>query len=180
MTSSMSASAIDNSAAGAEDRQPDEFYAMQERVRGTTINEETLLATDYLNHFNEIIMVLELVPSMPDLIDEAKAWSPKSYQEYFEDSSYYEKDLAIQAYHHVPERNRQPFEKAISQLNQLLIATIKRLENNIAADQVDRLGESVKRVSVFLSRLVDHASANIHGSDVVVDQSEIDHLIGGE
>ena len=30
------------------------------RVRGKNINEETLLATDYLNHFNEIIMLFDI------------------------------------------------------------------------------------------------------------------------
>ena len=41
-------------------------------VRGKNINETTLLATDYLNHFNEIIMVLELVPDMPECLEEAQ------------------------------------------------------------------------------------------------------------
>src|SRR3546814_1723486 len=35
-------------------------------VRGKNINQNTLLATDYLNHFNEIIMLLEMLPSMPE------------------------------------------------------------------------------------------------------------------
>jgi len=39
----------------------DDIYA---RVAGKNINEKTLLATDYLNHFNEIIMLIELVPDL--------------------------------------------------------------------------------------------------------------------
>src|SRR3546814_9281729 len=45
-------------------------------VRGTNINATSLLATDYLNHFNEVVMVPELVPDMPEIIDEAAAWPP--------------------------------------------------------------------------------------------------------
>ena len=35
------------------------------RAKGTNVNDRTLLATDYLNHVNEIIMLLELVPDAP-------------------------------------------------------------------------------------------------------------------
>ena len=35
-----------------------EFLAMQDKVRGSNIDETTLLATDYLNHFNEIVVLL--------------------------------------------------------------------------------------------------------------------------
>src|SRR3546814_6668569 len=40
-------------------------------VRGKNINQNTLLATDYLNHFNEIIMLLEMLPSMPECYGDA-------------------------------------------------------------------------------------------------------------
>ena len=52
-------------------------------VRGKNINQNTLLATDYLNHFNEIIMLLEMVPSMPECYEDAAGWRPKSYAEHF-------------------------------------------------------------------------------------------------
>src|SRR3546814_16977921 len=45
-------------------------------VRGKNINQNTLLATDYLNHFNEIIMLLEMVPSMPECYRNAVEWRP--------------------------------------------------------------------------------------------------------
>ena len=35
-------------------------------VEGSTINGTTLLSTDYLNHFNEFVMLLDLIPDMPD------------------------------------------------------------------------------------------------------------------
>jgi hypothetical protein len=56
----------------------DDIAAMRTRIAGTNINAQTLLATDYLNHFNEIAMLLEMVPDMNDMLDEAKAWQPKS------------------------------------------------------------------------------------------------------
>ena len=56
-----------NRESGADD---DGFLAMQEKVRDSNIDETTLLATDYLNHFNEIVMLLEMVPEMPEMLDD--------------------------------------------------------------------------------------------------------------
>src|SRR3546814_4071681 len=62
-------------------------------VRGKNINQNTLLATDYLNHFNEIIMLLEMVPSMPECYRDAVEWRPKSYAQHFRDSCFSDAEL---------------------------------------------------------------------------------------
>jgi len=40
---------------GIPEGELDDFLAWRGRVRGANISEKTLLATDYLNHFNEIV-----------------------------------------------------------------------------------------------------------------------------
>ncbi len=50
-------------------RETRDYLAFQHKVRGTNINEQTLLATDYLNHFNEIAMMLEMIPDMPEFLE---------------------------------------------------------------------------------------------------------------
>jgi hypothetical protein len=57
---------------GISEEKIEDFLAYQEKVRDTNINEQTLLATDYLNHFNEIVMLLEMVPDMPEMLEDAK------------------------------------------------------------------------------------------------------------
>jgi hypothetical protein len=52
------------------------------------INPVSLLATDYLNHFNEAVMLLELIPDMPDMLEDAKRWAPKPYKQHFRDSGF--------------------------------------------------------------------------------------------
>ena len=68
-----------------------------ERLQGTNINTSTLLATDYLNHFNEVIMLIEMVPDMTDIIEDVLAWQPRTYVQYFADSGFQDQDLAIEA-----------------------------------------------------------------------------------
>ena len=44
------------------------------------------LANDYLNVFSEILLLLEFLPAMPEMTDDALAWRPRGYCEYFEQS----------------------------------------------------------------------------------------------
>ena len=53
------------------------------RLAEANINPATGLATDYLNHFNEAIMLLEMLSSCPDCIEDFLAWQPLSYREHF-------------------------------------------------------------------------------------------------
>src|SRR6478609_3577070 len=66
------------------DRQtgPDE-EARAARLRAANINPRTGLATDYLNHFNEAIMLLEMIPDMPECAEDFLTWTPLSYAEHF-------------------------------------------------------------------------------------------------
>ena len=46
-------------------------------VPGTNINESTLLASDYLNHFHELVMLLEAISSEPKAFaDDLLSWRP--------------------------------------------------------------------------------------------------------
>ena len=100
----------------------------------STINRLTGLSTDYLNHFNEIVMLIEMVPDMPDMIEDCRLWHPKSYQQHFRDSGFSEKDLAIEAYDHVPNKFRTPFEATIAK--SLLVQTMATGEFSIAHQSV--------------------------------------------
>ncbi len=155
----------------------DAFPAFQEKVKGTNINPQTLLATDYLNHFNEIVMTLEMIPDIPDLLEDAKAWRPKTYQEHFQESSFADRELAIEAYEHVPARFRQPFELTTTTLDSLIAMTLERAEDALAAGEMERLKIIVSEASEAIRSLMDSASGIIHGTVRTMEQSEIDGLL---
>src|ERR1700745_2646105 len=68
------------------------------QLRAANINPRTGLATDYLNHFNEAIMLLEMIPDMPDCAEDFLLWCPLSYAEHFTASNFRARDLAIESY----------------------------------------------------------------------------------
>jgi len=165
-------------AIAAETDDPAGGEAMRARIQGTNIHEQTLLATDYMNHFNEVVMLFEMIADMPDMLEEAKAWEPKSYQDHFRDSTFSDAALAVEAYEFVPRRYKEPFEKTIGQLNALIPTTISRIESDLERGNMDLVRENAAALSQVIQRLQDVAGGIIHGKEQTMDQSEIDAILG--
>jgi len=156
-----------------------EFEAFRPRVKGTNIDEQTLLATDYLNHFNEIVMLFDMIPDMPELIEDCKEWQPRSYEDHFRQSTFSDRDLAVEAYGKVPSRFRIPFEETIRQINSLIVSSTERVEADINAGcDPEILRHTCGTISRAAQVLMDHASAIIHGSHQTMDQDQIDSMLG--
>jgi hypothetical protein len=86
------------------------------------INPKTGLATDYLNHFNEAIMLLEMIPDMPDCAADFLCWRPLSYSEHFMESHFKARDLAISAYESADPSVRAEFDKLTATMTSILTA----------------------------------------------------------
>lgn len=155
-----------------------EYERLKELCQGRNINPESLLATDYLNHFNEVIMLLEMVPDMPDILEDCKEWQPKGYAQHFHDSSFSDKELAIVAYEHAPAHFKGPFDETIARMNDLALSSIKAADTALADGKTEVAAETARTASRTLQKMMDVASAIIHGSQKTMIQSEIDSIIG--
>jgi hypothetical protein len=91
-------------------------------LRAANINPRTGLATDYLNHFNEAIMLLEMIPDMPECAEDFLTWTPLSYAEHFWASNFKARDLAIEAYELADPRIRAQFDNLASTMTSILTA----------------------------------------------------------
>ena len=74
------------------------------------------LANDYLNVFNEIVMMIELLPQMPHLADDIAAWSPVMYRDYFQRSALGGRVGALRAYDGLDPAFRAAFDRSAAQL----------------------------------------------------------------
>ena len=99
---------------------PDEARAA--RLRAANINPRTGLATDYLNHFNEAIMLLEMIPDMPECAEDFLAWQPLSYREHFMASHFKTRELAIEAYESADSAIRTEFDNITTTMTSILTA----------------------------------------------------------
>jgi hypothetical protein len=92
------------------------------RLRAANINPRTGLATDYLNHFNEAIMLLEMVPDMPECVEDFLSWHPLSYREHFTASNFKARELAIEAYDSADPDVRTEFNNITTAMTSILTA----------------------------------------------------------
>lgn len=96
--------------------------ARAEQLRAANINPRTGLATDYLNHFNEAIMLLEMIPDMPECAEDFLTWTPLTYAEHFWASNFKARDLAIEAYESADPKVRTEFDNLTSTMTSILTA----------------------------------------------------------
>jgi hypothetical protein len=147
------------------------------RAKGTNVNDRTLLATDYLNHVNEIIMLLELVPDAPECLEDCRAWQPMSYTEHFEASSIADRDLAIEAYEFSPPQFRDTFDRLTREMHRVIAGALAGLEAATAQGDEERARRVVELAVGALKTMVDQASSTIHGEVQIMDQAAIDGLM---
>jgi hypothetical protein len=92
------------------------------RLRAANINPRTGLATDYLNHFNEAIMLLEMIPDLPESTEDFLRWRPLSYREHFMASNLRARTLAIEAYETTDADIRTEFDNITRAMTSILTA----------------------------------------------------------
>src|SRR5882757_7132442 len=119
---------------------PDE-EANAPRLADTNINPATGFATDYLNHFNEAIMVLEMLPDCPDCIGDFLAWRPMTYREHFMASNFKGRDLAIAAYDSANPALRDGLDTMATTMTAVLEATRESMRPDMPPAEVAALAE---------------------------------------
>ncbi len=85
------------------------------------------LANDYLNIFNEVVMLIDVLPSMPEAMDDLIAWRAMSYEDYFKNSKLDGHENAIQAYQTMDPGLRKEFEDLMLQLDSSATAAVAAL-----------------------------------------------------
>lgn len=151
-----------------------QYEKFRDLVAGKNINQQTLLATDYLNHFNEIHMLLDMIADMPECLDDILEWETLSYQDHFKFSVFQEKELAIEAYNYVPENYKIPFEECVTKMDTLLLETVANVEQAIKEEELEKLGQIVQLYSPQMETLIEECSGIINGKDTTSQQDVID------
>lgn len=125
------------------------------------INPLTGLSTDYLNHFTEAVMVLEMAASMPECLDDLRAWRPKTYTEHFTTSRFANREAVIRAYEAADPAVRAALDEASETLNTVLAQTRNVVLEHLATPAADALAQ---RALHWLKPLIARTAAVINGT----------------
>src|SRR6185312_1319075 len=144
--------------------------ARAEQLRAANINPRTGLATDYLNHFNEAVMLLEMIPDMPDCASDFLDWRPLSYSEHFTASNFKARDLAISAYETADAGIRGEFDHITGTMTSILTAVSAAMRQATQDKTRARLAE---QAAGWVKPLVAAAGGIINGGS----ESDVDYIM---
>jgi hypothetical protein len=154
------------------------MHALSEQdMLRANVNPKTGLATDYLNLFNEAIMLFEMALDMPEMAEELGFWQKRSYIEHFEQSGFEYKDVVIKAYAQCNVQLRAGFD-SLSQEAMIYFDSAIELcmtsdigNERLKHDLTERL-EQMKAMVVEMDSYI-HGHQGVHEQDA---QSEVDAL----
>ena len=150
-------------------------------IPGTNINELTLLASDYLNHFHELVMLLEAISSEPQgFADDLLSWRPLTYEEHFAESGFRDKNLAIAAYRRAPPKIRARFDEAVARLHGEAVTLVAEVAGQLTGNP-KALNKTCERSAQRLRVLIDEANAIANG-EALPDRTDPDTIsdVGGQ
>jgi hypothetical protein len=147
-----------------------ENEARAAQLRAANINPRTGLATDYLNHFNEAIMLLEMIPDIPECAEDFLAWHPLSYAEHFTASNFKARDLAISAYNSADPDIRAQFDSITSAMTSILTAVSTAMRE---ARQDKTRATLAEQATGWVKPLAAQAGGVINGDT----QADVDYIM---
>ncbi len=140
------------------------------KLRAANINPRTGLATDYLNHFNEAVMLLEMVPDMPECAEDFLSWQPLSYGEHFHASNFKARDLAIESYESADAIIRAEFDNITSAMTSILTAVGNAMRQ---AKQDKTRATLAEQATGWVKPLVALAGGIINGGS----EADVDYIM---
>ena len=141
-----------------------------QQLSAANINPRTGLATDYLNHFNEAIMLLEMIPDMPECAEDFLSWKPLSYAEHFIASNFKARKLAIEAYDSANPSIRGEFDAIAATMTSILTAVGEAMRN---ARHDDTRATLADQATLWVKPLVAMAGGVING----VNGADVDTIM---
>ncbi len=138
------------------------------------INPVSFLATDFLNHYNEFIMQVDMIQDFPDIYKECLNWKPLTYKQHFEFSNFTNKDMAMEAYDIAPVIYRKGLDELIKKIDSLALFLIKHIDKASETENIPEIIRICALVSPDIKDLISKASAIINGDRKTLRQKEID------
>ncbi len=147
----------------------------RQRVAGTNIDGNSLLSTDYFNTFNSIIMILDMLPDAPDMIEEVEQWRFMNYTEHFKASGLEFADLAVEAYEFSPPELKEAFERKAESIRIIIESTASILRRLFDIKEMDTFSKICRASTEVLHSLMQEGNGIVHGGGAI-GQEEIDKI----
>ncbi|MEQ8824499.1 MAG: hypothetical protein RIC14_09000 [Filomicrobium sp.] len=148
------------------------------------VNSASGIANDFLNHFNEILLLIENLPVLlPEMMDDLLRWRPQTYVEYFEKSNLPGSARTLETYRSIDPDFRHLFEARVDALNLMaeeyidVISEHRKPDGSIVPEEIEEYCE--KMAPKFRAALAELAEMVNHGyaSSELDQQGHADQLM---
>ncbi len=136
------------------------------------VNPASGLANDFLNVYNEILMLIELLPTMPELADDIAAWRPASYRAYFMQSPLPGSRDALAVYARLDPGFRAVFEANVERLAECSVGAVDAISRAVSTGAGD-CGEQIAQVCASAAA---HMRGLLHATELLINHG---HLVEG-
>lgn len=151
--------------------------SLRSRRAEALVNPASGLANDYLNLFNEIVMLVEQLPIMPDLFEDIQNWRPTSYRDYFLRSILPGRGSALEAYDRLDARFRREFESVVAELDRRstgAVAAVRRQFKTHGESDPDALAAICERAGATIRETLSQATSLVnHGEFIGEDHVQV-------
>lgn len=113
----------------------------------------------FLDHFNQIVMMIELIGRLPDLAEDVRNWRPPSFVEHSRDAG-----AAIDGYGALSPVARHAFDAVVAGLNTLGLAAVALCENAGGPLTPDEIA-ACREIGVVMASLLERARALIETAE---------------
>jgi hypothetical protein len=140
------------------------------------IDAVTGLATDFLNQFNEVAMLLDMIASDPSMIEDLEDWRARDYVAHFAASGFADRHLALEAYELSPPLTRRRFDMLCSELADILAQGLAFLQNCRAAGAEAAVMPAAQALGVEVRQHLDRLDTLIHAGLRRPAQAHVDAM----
>jgi hypothetical protein len=132
------------------------------------VNPKSGIANDFLNHFNEILLLIENLPLLlPEMVDELLQWRAKTYREYFQNSNLPGSGAALEIYANLESEFRRDFEMMVARLNLMALEDIHYIKEHRGPNgeiNPDEVSEFCETASAEFRKALENAANMVnHG-----------------
>lgn len=140
------------------------------------------LSNDFLNHYSEVLMLIEMAGDDPSIGAELAEWRPVGYRAYFAASELRRAADALAAYEALPEARRQAFEKLIAAMDTLATMAVFALQPPSEPDSaqviIDATAPALRSLIAKAAAFLNSGGQELAGdSEAEEAQAVIDSII---
>lgn len=119
------------------------------------------LATNYLNHYIEILLLIEMLPDMRECFEDILAWKPMSYCEHVGSSQLPNSEIVLKVYNAVDKDRRNKLADITQEVNLALRSFINRAGSALDLNDTNLLKTIATEAKEFLTPMIERMTGVI-------------------